>query len=169
LSKIRRRPPDGFSKTDTLVLPIALLKDSIDPPGSADYDWNSYHGIGAYTRHLQDGVSVAANPGWMLEHYGVKPGGWYKSDRDGRMHKFDDRTGAKNYKNEDFYHSASRGDVHVHIHPQLLDGSDFGRYSKTTRTTLPRQFTSRFRIPTQGQPRQSLNFLPLLRRKGNPE
>jgi hypothetical protein len=62
------------------------------------------------------------NPAWAWSHYHVKPGGTSISDRDGKEHRFRDRTGAKNPQNEDFYHGAS-AETHVHFHIDAIDGA----------------------------------------------
>jgi hypothetical protein len=76
-----------------------------DRPGERNYDYNSYHGIGAYG-HLQPG-DVAMHPAWAWQHYHVKPGGLYTSDRDHQLHRFMDKSGARNPENEDFFKSGS--------------------------------------------------------------
>ena len=93
---------------------------TIDPKGNKYYDSESYNGIGAYGK-LRNG-DAAMNPAWAWSHYHVKPGGTSISDRDGKEHRFRDRTGAKNPQNEDFYHGAS-AETHVHFHIDAIDGA----------------------------------------------
>lgn len=44
-----------------------------DQPGGPTYDWNSYHGIGAYTQHLVPGQDVAMHPEYAESHYHIRP------------------------------------------------------------------------------------------------
>jgi hypothetical protein len=84
---------------------------SIDPPGSADYDYNSYHRIGAWpgkTGPLSPG-DVALGYGAQA-HYGVQPGQWFTDDQ-GRHVRFADRSGSKNPMNEDIFRLAAGGIV----------------------------------------------------------
>jgi hypothetical protein len=80
-----------------------------DQPGGPTYDWNSYHGIGAYTKHLEPGVSVAMHPEYARSHYGISPGQMYLSDKDHRMHRWDDVSGSKSFANEDLFRGAMGG------------------------------------------------------------
>jgi tape measure domain-containing protein len=77
----------------------------VDPYKSKYYDWNSYHGIGAYGL-LRKG-DVAMHPAYARQHYGIGPGQTYTSDKDGKEHRFQDKSGAKAFNNEDFYKGAS--------------------------------------------------------------
>jgi hypothetical protein len=84
---------------------------SIDPPGSPNYDYNSYHRIGAWpgvTGPLQPG-DVALGYGAQA-HYGVQPGQWFTDDQ-GRHVRFADRSGSKNPMNEDIFRLAAGGIV----------------------------------------------------------
>jgi hypothetical protein len=90
-----------------------------DQPGGKTYDYNSYHGIGAYGK--LSGDSAAMHRDWAWSHYHVRAKGYYRSDRDGSMHRYMDETGAKNPKNEDFFHGA---DIKVEQHFHIQGDSD---------------------------------------------
>jgi hypothetical protein len=100
-----------------------------DQPGGGSYDWNSYHGIGAYGK-LRNG-DMAMHPAYARQHYGIGPGQTYISDKDGKLHRFQDKSGAKAFNNEDEfvpkrglpYKGASAGDTHVHFHIDAIDGA----------------------------------------------
>jgi hypothetical protein len=85
-----------------------------DQPGGGSYDWNSYHGIGAYG-HLRNG-DVAMHRAYARQHYNIGPGEYYTSDKDGKRHRYQDETGAKAFNNEDFYKGADiKVEQHFHI------------------------------------------------------
>ena len=63
------------------------------------------------------------HPAYAWQHYHVKPGGTYISDKDHAPHRFQDKTGAKAFNNEDFYKGSSAGDTHVHLHIDAIDGA----------------------------------------------
>jgi hypothetical protein len=84
---------------------------SIDPPGSADYDYNSYHRIGAWP-----GITGMLTPGDVAlgygaqSFYGVHPGQTFMDTR-GNTVRFADRSGSKNPMNEDVFRLAGGGIV----------------------------------------------------------
>jgi hypothetical protein len=92
-----------------------------DRPGEKTYDRNSYRGIDAYVKNLKSGYDVAMHPEWAWSHYHLKPGGTYTSDKDGKEHRFGDKTGARNPQNEDFFKGA---DVNVTNHFHITGDSD---------------------------------------------
>jgi hypothetical protein len=53
----------------------------------------------------------------------VKPGGTYRSDKDGQMHRYQDENGSRNRQGEDFHMGASAGETHVHFHIAAIDGA----------------------------------------------
>ena len=84
---------------------------SMDPPGSPDYDSNSYNRIGAWpgiTGELQPG-DVALGYGAQA-FYGVSPGQSFMDTR-GNTVRFADRSGSKNSMNEDVFRLAAGGIV----------------------------------------------------------
>jgi hypothetical protein len=78
-----------------------------DQPGGPTYDWNSYHGIGAYTQNLVPGQDVAMHPAYAESHYHIKPLDFYVSDKDHLRHRWADKTGSKMFDNEDLYRGAA--------------------------------------------------------------
>jgi type 1 fimbria pilin len=87
-----------------------------DEPGGPTYDWNSYHGIGAYGK-LRNG-DVAMHPDYARSHYHIEPGDTYISDKDHKQHRWMDKTGSKNPRNEDVYKGAQ---VTVNLHAYAMD------------------------------------------------
>jgi hypothetical protein len=102
---------------------------AIDPKGSRYYDSDSYNGIGhAGGRKFNlnseaSGVPAAMKAEYARNHYHVGAGGWYKSDKDGKMHRYMDTTGAKNRENEDIYYRNSGASINVtnHFTIQAID------------------------------------------------
>jgi hypothetical protein len=82
----------------------------IDPPGSPDWDINSYNRRGAwsYLNPLREG-DVALGYGAQAR-YGVQPGDVFTDTR-GQTVRFADRSGSKNPMNEDVFHLAAGGIV----------------------------------------------------------
>jgi hypothetical protein len=80
-----------------------------DQPGGPTYDWESYHGHGAYTQNLVPGQDVAMHPAYAQSHYGIKPLDFYISDKDHKRHRWADKTGSKMFDNEDLYRGALGG------------------------------------------------------------
>jgi len=80
-----------------------------DQPGGPTYDYNSFHGIGAYTQHLVPGQDVAMHPEYAESHYHIRPLDFYVSDKDHMRHRWADVTGSKEFGNEDLYRGALGG------------------------------------------------------------
>jgi hypothetical protein len=102
--------PPGFTGTSGGIL-YTEYGPSIDPPGSADYDSNSYNRIGAWpgkTGRLQPG-DVALGYGAQA-FYHVSPGDTFTDTRGNRV-RFADRSGSKNPMNEDVFRLAAGGIV----------------------------------------------------------
>src|SRR5260221_2495613 len=84
---------------------------SIDPPGSQDYDWYSYHRVGAWP-----GITGPLRPGDVAlgygaqSRYGVSPGQTFIDDK-GNVVRFADRSASKDPLNEDHFRFAAGGIV----------------------------------------------------------
>jgi hypothetical protein len=103
--------PPGFTGTSGGIL-YTEYGPSIDPPGSADYDSNSYNRVGAWP-----GITGKLQPGDVALGYGaqafyhVRPGQTFTDTR-GNVVRFADRSGSKNPMNEDVFRLAEGGIVH---------------------------------------------------------
>lgn len=80
-----------------------------DQPGGPTFDRDSYNGIGhiqgkAYSlKGAPAGYNAAMHLDYARQHYHIKPGDEYISDKDHKKHRWMDSSGARNPKNEDFY------------------------------------------------------------------
>jgi hypothetical protein len=104
--------------------------------GTPDSDSN--RGIGhihGVPYSLINGTSVAMHPGYATSHYHIKPGEWYKSDKDGKMHRWMDTSGASNPNNEDFYKS-SQINMKVEYHISAIEAGDVHKFAKEHARTL---------------------------------
>jgi methyl-accepting chemotaxis protein len=86
--------PYGFGGGSTSVVGsysggMKMTTYGYEKPGAKDYDWNSAHGIGAFSQHLIPGYSVALSTS-AQKALGVRPGQVFNYG--GRTYKFDDRS-----------------------------------------------------------------------------
>jgi hypothetical protein len=121
-----------------------------DQPGQPTYDPDSYHHIGhirGVPYHLSGGDS-AMKYDYATGHYHIKPGDWYRSDKDGLMHRWHDTTGSRNPSNEDIFvdkpQSSATPAVHYSptYHLNVLDSAGVQRvlaeHGETIREHLER-------------------------------
>jgi hypothetical protein len=110
-----------------------------DQPGGPTYDSESYHGRGhiggqAFDLNSPGPQPTAMKSEWAKYHYGVEPGGTYRSDLDNQMHRYMDTTGARNPKNEDFYKGKvgkPTSSINIHYSPTIHHNGDEARLSTT--------------------------------------
>jgi hypothetical protein len=111
---------------------------AIDPIGSRDYDSDSYHGTGhingvPYNLNSEaSGTPTAMKSSYARSHYGIKPGSWYKSDKDGKQHRWMDTTGSQNPQNEDVYKNKGASiNYSPTYHVNVLDASSMREVLET--------------------------------------
>jgi hypothetical protein len=93
-----------------------------DRPGEKYWDPDSWAGRGAYG-HLKAG-DVAMHPQFARSHYHIEPGQIYRSDKDGQLHRWQDKSGSKAFDNEDVYKPQSSNiNYSPTYHIQVLDAS----------------------------------------------
>ena len=113
-----------------------------DQPGGPTYDWNSYHGIGAFG-HLSAG-DVAMHDAYARNHYHIHPGQLYRSDKDGKIHRWMDHSGSKNPENEDVYVPKSSS-ITINNHVYAMDGQDVHRFFSEHSDTVAHHVRRAFR------------------------
>jgi hypothetical protein len=102
-----------------------------DQPGQPDYDRDSFNHLG----HIH-GVPYSLSAGdaamhadYAEKHYGIKPGQTYRSDKDGKLHRWRDTSGARNPSNEDIFVDKPGASINYSptYHLNLVDGEGVRR------------------------------------------
>ncbi|MBV9878404.1 MAG: tape measure protein [Verrucomicrobia bacterium] len=104
-----------------------------DQPGQANYDYDSYHGIG----HIH-GVRYNLGPGSVAIHADyaegvlhLKPGQWFKNPRNGKWQRWSDTSGSGNDQNIDEYVPGNASaSVHVTYNISTIEAKDVHRVVK---------------------------------------
>jgi hypothetical protein len=98
-----------------------------DQPGHPDYDPDSFHHRGHIHGKLfsLSGGDAAMKAAFAEGHYHIKAGETYRSDKDGKLHRWRDTSGARNPSNEDIFVDKPGARVIINYNPVVsaLDSS----------------------------------------------
>ncbi len=100
-----------------------------DIPHQGTWDADSYNHIGhifGKPYHLEAG-DAAMKAQYARGHYHIEPGEIYRSDKDGKLHRWKDTSGAKNPENEDIFVDKPGASVTIHNHIYAMDSHGVDR------------------------------------------